>query len=764
MNESDAVNSGDLAQDNQIDLTCDEFERAWLRGSSPRIEDFLHGYAGSGRQRLLAELLLTERELRIRKGERATREEYQQRFPEYSTVIASLDFATIDERRSSWPTRAWSARTAGNKLAHFELIEELGAGASGTVWKARDKRLQRDVAIKIPRQDSLSKEGRDRFLHEGQAAAQLRHPNIVAIYEVGEDQSQVFIVSEFVDGLNLRDWLRVHRPTTRDAAKLIAQLAEALNYAHDQGVIHRDLKPANVLIDCDGRPLVTDFGLAKWTASSTHLTVAGNILGTPAYMSPEQARGESAQVDRRSDVYGLGTLFYEMLVGSAPFDGDLAAIVHQVIHVEPRPLRTVNSHVPRDLETICLKAMDKDPMRRYLSANELAVDLRRFLRGDAILARRVSWFGLVWRWCRRRPAAATSIVLAVAMLGSLVTINNFASKNRELLGLRLVTISTNPTGAKLAFVPLSKTTGEPQLPKATYAMGKTPLEVELAPGDYLVISDLPDGRFHEVFRHVPDIDEELPGARDQRSWKRGTNNGIALPTIKIPSRDITQNMALIDGANAFKMGLAGSTTIPVHLESVHSFYVDTTEFTYGDYLKMNGTIPLQIEMKTVSDKNRAMPATYSLALALAEDEGKRLPTEAEYEYMATARGRSNYPWGDTFPQSSAQAEFGPTGEPSFDRLNATPPVLGLCSNLAEWTTSWVVPYPTVPSTAEVITLKEQRIVRGGCENTIQGDPLITPETRNPRQRHGALIFHNYPGIGFRCVRSEKPLVEYSDFP
>jgi serine/threonine protein kinase len=365
--------STDIAAADQIDVQCDEFEAAWLRGESPQIETYLECCGESARERLLTDLLLVERELRITHGETASRLDYQLRFPRYSTVINCLEFPTIDDRshtRSAAIDRS-SPPLPGTRFMHFELIEELGSGASGAVWKAKDSRLRRTVAIKIPRQDRLTGVERDRFLREGQACAQLRHPNIVVVHEVGDERGRVFIVAEFIDGLNLRDWMNQRQPNPRQAAELTAELAEALHHAHEHGVIHRDLKPANVLVDSNGRPHVTDFGLAKWTTDTAVMTVEGNILGTPAYMPPEQARGEASQVDRRADVYGLGALLYEMLTGRPPFEGDVAAIVHQVIHDDPCPPHKVASAVPRDLETICVKSMEKSPSRRYPSAQEM---------------------------------------------------------------------------------------------------------------------------------------------------------------------------------------------------------------------------------------------------------------------------------------------------------------------------------------------------------------------------------------------------------
>jgi serine/threonine-protein kinase len=434
----DRLSSSEIATADWIDCVCDEFESLWCRGDEPQIEDFLDQCEPNLRDWLLAELLLVEGDLRAQRGEKSNREEYQKRFPEYTTVIEALDFPTIYDGNRKEGIRSLARIRPGDRLAHFVLLEQLGAGNSGTVWKSRDTRLGRVVAIKIPKQEILSFQERERFVLEGQASAQLKHPNIVAVYEIGEDRGRAFIAAEFIDGLNLREWLLQYRPSLTNTAELAAQLAEAAHHAHEQGVIHRDLKPANVLIDAEGHPHITDFGLAKWLTKNAHLTTEGNVLGTPAYMSPEQARGESSQVDRRSDVYALGAILYEMLTRRPPFEGEMASVVHQVINEEPLRPREVRSTIPRDLETICLKAMEKDPSRRYPTTQEMAVDLRRYLRGEEILARRINILAKSWRWIRRRPAVAAAFALAAVAISATIIAGIFAEQNRELLGLKKV--------------------------------------------------------------------------------------------------------------------------------------------------------------------------------------------------------------------------------------------------------------------------------------------------------------------------------------
>jgi len=308
------------------------------------------------------------------------------------------------------------------RLDHYLLLEELGSGGMGVVYRALDEQLRREVAIKVLRPQQDDPASRARVLREAQAAAQIEHPHVVRVYavRVGQDAPS-YLVMELIDGPTLAD--RIHACGAlgpHEAASIFGQAAQGLAAAHTRGLIHRDVKPGNILLDHSGQAKVTDFGLVRSASSSTRYTRTGTLAGTPEYMSPEQV-GDSATIDGRSDVYSLGVSLYEALTGEVPFRGTPPMILRQIVEEDPRPLRQLNESVPRDLETIVLRAMEKSPARRYSGMAALSDDLQRWLEGKPIRARRIGAAGKAARWCRRRPAMAS---LAATLL--LVTIGGFA--------------------------------------------------------------------------------------------------------------------------------------------------------------------------------------------------------------------------------------------------------------------------------------------------------------------------------------------------
>ena len=310
-------------------------------------------------------------------------------------------------------------KPARESIPGYEIMGELGRGGMGVVYKALQKGPNRIVALKMILAGGHA-EARDlmRFRIEAEAVGRLQHPNIVQVYEVGEQDGLPYFSLEYVDGGSLLAKVAGTPQPARDAAKTVQALAQAMDYAHRRGIMHRDLKPANILLTSDGVPKITDFGLAKRFDEDASQTRTGAILGTPSYMAPEQAAGKSKDVGPPADIYALGSILYELLTGRPPFRGETVLdTIKMVQSVEPLPPTRLHAKVPRDLETICLKALNKEPRKRYESAGLLAEDLRRFLDGEPILARPTPLWEHAWKWTRRRPAVAALIAVStVAVL------------------------------------------------------------------------------------------------------------------------------------------------------------------------------------------------------------------------------------------------------------------------------------------------------------------------------------------------------------
>lgn len=293
----------------------------------------------------------------------------------------------------------------------YELIREVGRGGMGVVYEARQKGLDRSVAVKMILASHLaSPDLVRRFQAEAKAAARLRHSNIVHIHDVGQLNGQDFFAMEFIDGQSLAQRIAEGPVDVPTAVRLVATVARAVEHLHQQGIVHRDLKPSNILLDSDGQPYVSDFGLAKVFVGGSDMTATGVIAGTPSYMAPEQASGRRAEVGPATDVYSLGAILYELLTGVPPFRAETPLdTLMEVLSGDPATPRTLDSHIPRGVELICLKCLTKEPHERYASAAALADDLDRFARGDVLQVRPPTPIQQFWSWTRRQPALASRL-------------------------------------------------------------------------------------------------------------------------------------------------------------------------------------------------------------------------------------------------------------------------------------------------------------------------------------------------------------------
>src|SRR6266480_4406864 len=361
----------------------------------------------------------------------------------YSGIGADADnsetlesvLAEIDVRDADW------------RLGNYQILEEIGRGGMGVIYRARQRHSRRIVALKrILSYHADSQETLARFRREAQAAASLDHPNILPIYEVGESEDGFpFFSMKFASGGSLLDAAPGLGSEPRRSVALMAKVARAVQYAHTQGILHRDLKPGNVLLDGRGEPLVSDFGLAKWLDTVSDLTRSLTIFGTPGYIAPEQAKGSAPNLTPAADVYSLGAILFDLFTGRPPFLGEHAlAVIQQASEKSAPKLRSIAPTLDRDLETICARCLEREPQARYRSAGDLAIDLERWLEGRPIIARRVSPPMRVWRWSKRNPklAAATAAAVCSAMAAAFLLFSHNGLPPQSRLDSRLSATSS----------------------------------------------------------------------------------------------------------------------------------------------------------------------------------------------------------------------------------------------------------------------------------------------------------------------------------
>ncbi len=510
----------------QIDRICERFEAEWSSGSAPSVADYLAEAPVEGREVLLRELLSLDREYRGRRGEAPSFEAYAGLAAEGRRVAPRGVARGGGSRMQPDPDRRPSVHGPGLELGRrrapgtrgarrfgdYELLRELGKGGMGVVYEARQVSLNRLVALKMIKDSEFaSVDDRLRFQNEARVVATLDHPNIVPILDVGEFEGQHCFSMKLIAGGSLSKRLDAYAADPGAAAALVIAVAEAVHHAHQRGILHRDLKPANILVDEQGRPHVTDFGLAKRIGDDSELTRTGSVMGTPSYMAPEQALGKGGSTTTATDVYGLGTILYALLANRRRSSATRPCRRSSSFATAPptHPPSTIRA-VPRDLEVICLKCLEKDPKWRYASAQALADDLRHWQAGEPIAARPVGAPTRAWMWCKRKPLLAGLVAgLVVALAGGFAGV---ATQWRRAEASLTLVKSAN---AKLTEANLS-------LEKARDALQQNLYYAEMILGRQLADSALGIDRVEDLLAHWYPAGTEP----DRRGWEWYYLNGL----------------------------------------------------------------------------------------------------------------------------------------------------------------------------------------------------------------------------------------------
>lgn len=592
------------------------------------------------------------------KGEISSIDEFSARHPEpLREAIRRECEETLDLRESLAQQEAASTwgNPIGKRLGDFEIIEEIERGGFGIVYLAEQISLKRRVALKVlPHQLTLSERGVQRFQREAEAVAKLSHPGIVQVIQYGTEAGIHYLAMEYIKGPNLHQILEAYRRRdegkgkpmsdllnpdrpghSRRVARIVGAIAEALYYAHERGVVHRDVKPRNILIDEEGKPRVIDFGLAK-LVNVPSISMTGDLAGTPYYMSPEQALAKRVPVDHRTDIFSLGVVMYEMLTFHRPFEGNTShQILYEISFKEPEPPHNWNDRIPRDLEVLCGKAMEKHPAHRFGNAQELAAELHRFAAGEAITTRPPTQLQKLGRKVKRNRGAVVAgvLILAALLVGVLIGLPS----NKARVTIR----SPGHEGATVFYREINPLTGRPQ---EEIELGTIPLDVSL-----------------EIERYYRFTIETAEGYCELTQLISGGDESHDLVATIRPTEDVTADMALIEAGSFLFGGPRGDErrNDHQHSEDLEAYWIDKYEVSNGEYREFMA----DADHAAPSFWPQALPAgwnelpvtgiTYMDKLAYANWAGKRLPTEMEWERAARGDVGWEVPWAPT------RAEAGP---------------------------------------------------------------------------------------------------------